>query len=111
MGGAVGVAGDLGVLGLPQPSSVFRVMRLGFGLAFWTCGVCLSSSTAQTASFSFSCVTGEGVGRGTGEAVRPLPGVLLFLFSTALTGVIISSCGGSLSGVPSSSSSKETKEQ
>lgn len=104
----MGVAGDFGVLGLLHPSSVLRVMRLGCDLVFRPCGVRFSSGVADV---SFSCVTGEGLVRGTGEAVRPLPDVLLPFFSLAVSGVMMSSCGRSFKGVPSSSSSKDTKEQ
>lgn len=108
-GGAVGVAGDFGVLDLLHPSRVLRVMRLGCDLVFRPCGVCFSSEVAD--AVSFSCTTGEGLVRGTGEAVRPLPEVLLPFFSLAVSGVMMSSCGRSFSGIPSSSSSKDTKEQ
>lgn len=109
MAGALDVAGDFGVLGLLHPSSVLRVMRLGCDLVFMPCGVRFSSEAAAEASFS--CVAGEGLVRGTGEAVRPLPEGLLPFFSLAVSGVMISSCGRSFSGMPSSSSSKDTKEQ
>lgn len=109
LGLLVGGAGDFGVLGLLHPSSVLSVMRLGCDLVFRLCGVRFSSEVAD--EVSFSCVTGEGLVRGTGEAVRPLPDVLLLFFSLAVGGVTISSCGRSFRGVPSSSSSKDTKEQ
>lgn len=109
VGGAMGVAGDFGVLGLLHPSSVLRVMRLGCDLAFRPCGVLLSSVAAD--EVSFSCVTGEGLVWGTGEAVRPLPDALLPFFSLAVSGVMMSSCGRSFRGMPSSTSSKATKEQ
>lgn len=109
VGGALDVAGDFGVLGLLHPSSVLRVIRLGCDFTFMPCGVRFSSEVADEASFS--CVTGEGLGRGTGEAVRPLPEDRLPFFSLAVSGVIMSSCGRSFRGTPSSSSSKDTKEQ
>lgn len=109
VGGAVGVAGDFGVLGLLHPSSVLRVMRLDCDLAFRLCGVRFSSEVAD--EVSFSCVTGEGLVRGTGEAVRPLPDARLPFFSLAASGVMMSSGGRSFRGVPSSSSSKDTNEQ
>lgn len=107
--GLLVAAGDFGLLGLLQPSRVLSVIRLGWGLALRPSGVRLSSGTG--ALMSFSWVTGVVLGRGTGEEVRPLPEALLPFFSLALTGVMISSGGRSFRGVPSSSSSKDTKEQ
>lgn len=62
-------------------------------------------------SFSFSCRAGVLAWRGTGEAVLPLAETLLPFFSLVEDGVTISSGGLSFSGVPSSPSSNDMKEQ
>lgn len=115
------VAGDLGVLGLPHPSRVLSVIRLGWALFFSACGVRFSSEPgtlvvlevagAADTSLVFSCAAGVFVGRGTGEAVLPLADCFLPFFSLMEDGVTISNLGGSFNGVPSSPSSKDTKEQ
>lgn len=113
-------AGDLGVLGLPQPSRVLSVILLGWGLVF-PCGVRFSSGPDMLGvfedarpvdpSFSFSCTAGMLAWRGTGEAVLPLAECLFPFFSLVEDGVTISSGGRSFNGVPSSPSSNDTKEQ
>lgn len=124
----VGILGELaavalGVLGLPHPSRVLRVILRGCGLAL---PGLLFSSPPGTRWVAWEVreergVLGVSLGMawtvavlsvvlGTGDTVRAMAAFLPF-FSGPLPGVTTSRTGGSFRGVPSSPGEKERKEQ